>query len=147
MLTFVQRQRVLPALAVTLVTLALCYIYAEMYEPSPRDQRMWPNVPPAAATVIALIGTNLLIFTLWKAWPPAWRMLNRYFISVPVYPYAISVVGNIFSHQQFRHLTWNMVLLWFIGTRREFILPFACTCHCPQQYTMVSMNMHEAYRN
>jgi rhomboid-like protein len=81
---------------------------------------MWPDIPPAAATVIALLGANFAIFTLWNLWPPAWRMLNRYFISVPVYPRALSMVGIIFSHQQFRHLATNMFILFFIGLKREF---------------------------
>lgn len=82
---------------------------------------MWRDIPPAAATVLAIIGLNLSVFTLWKFWPPAWRMLNKYFISVPIYPHALSVVGSVFSHQQVKHLATNMVILWFIGTRRKFI--------------------------
>ncbi|OJD13100.1 hypothetical protein AJ78_06405 [Emergomyces pasteurianus Ep9510] len=109
--------RILPSLCITLLTLGLCYILAEYYEPAPRHERLMPSTPPAAATVIGLIGTNILIFAMWRAVPPAWRMLNRYFISVPLYPYSISIVGSIFSHQQFRHLGANMLILWFIGTR------------------------------
>lgn len=100
--------------------MGLSYVFAEIYTAPARQDRMWPDVPPAAATVVALLGANLAIFTLWKFWPPAWRLLNRYFISVPLYPHALSVVGSIFSHQQFRHLATNMVILWFIGIRREF---------------------------
>lgn len=83
---------------------------------------MWPNVPPAAATVIGLIGVNVAVWMMWKI-PPAWRMLNKYFISVPVFPYSASMVGSVFSHQQLRHLGVNMAILWFIGTKRE----------CPRQ--------------
>jgi rhomboid-like protein len=46
-------------------------------------------------------------------------MLNRYFISVPFKPHPLSIVGNVFSHQQFRHMALNMLMLWFIGTKRE----------------------------
>ncbi|PGG96265.1 rhomboid-like protein [Blastomyces parvus] len=109
--------RILPSLCITLLTMGLCYIFAENYKPAPREERLMPNTPPAAATVIGLIGTNVLIFAMWRAVPPAWRLLNRYFISVPLYPYSISIVGSIFSHQQFRHLGANMLILWFIGTR------------------------------
>ncbi|KKZ65750.1 rhomboid-like protein [[Emmonsia] crescens] len=109
--------RILPSLCITLLTIGLCYVLAENYEPAPRHERLMPNTPPAAATVIGLIGTNILIFAMWRAVPPAWRLLNRYFISVPLYPYSISIVGSIFSHQQFRHLGANMLILWFIGTR------------------------------
>jgi rhomboid-like protein len=79
---------------------------------------MWPDMPPAAATAFAIMGANLTIFLLWK-FPPAWRMLNRYFISVPFKPHALSIVGNVFSHQQFKHMSLNMLMLWFIGTKRE----------------------------
>ena len=81
---------------------------------------MWRDIPPAAATIIGIMGTNIAIWALWKL-PPAWRMLNRYFISVPLYPYAMSVVGSVFSHQQFKHLLTNTVILWLIGLRRKSI--------------------------
>lgn len=116
-----QSRRLIPALIVTLITLGLCYIYAESYQPPQRSDRIWPNVYPAAATAIAIIGINVGICILWKCWPPSWRMLNRYFISVPVYPHPLSLVGSIFSHQTFKHLAVNMTMLWFIGTRRKFI--------------------------
>ncbi|KAL1856043.1 hypothetical protein Plec18170_003911 [Paecilomyces lecythidis] len=110
-------RRILPALGVTLFALGLCYVFAETYDPPSHKDRMWRDIPPAAATVLAIIGLNLSVFTLWKFWPPAWRMLNKYFISVPIYPHALSVVGSVFSHQQVKHLATNMVILWFIGTR------------------------------
>lgn len=84
---------------------------------------MWRDVPPAAATVFGIMGVNVAIYLLWKA-PPAWRLLNRYFISVPLYPYAMSVVGSIFSHQQLRHLATNTLILWLIGTRRTLLFRF-----------------------
>ncbi|KAL1956983.1 hypothetical protein VTO42DRAFT_6472 [Malbranchea cinnamomea] len=108
-------RRILPSLGIALLTAGLCCFYAEMYDPPLREKRMWPDTPPAAATAIGLIGVNAAIWLLWKI-PPAWRMLNRYFISVPVYPYALSMVGSVFSHQQLRHLGVNMAILWFIGT-------------------------------
>ncbi|QKX56479.1 uncharacterized protein TRUGW13939_03584 [Talaromyces rugulosus] len=108
--------RLLPALGVTLLTLGLCYVYAETYEPPKEYKRMWRDIPPAAATVFGIMGVNVAIYLLWKA-PPAWRLLNRYFISVPLYPYAMSVVGSVFSHQQLRHLATNTLILWLIGTR------------------------------
>jgi rhomboid-like protein len=46
-------------------------------------------------------------------------MLNKYFISVPLLPRPISMLGNVFSHHQLSHLGINMAMLWFIGTRRE----------------------------
>ncbi|EED20270.1 rhomboid family protein, putative [Talaromyces stipitatus ATCC 10500] len=109
-------RRILPALGVTLLVLGLCYFYAETYQPPAYGTRMWRDIPPAAATILGIIATNVSVWMLWKI-PPAWRMLNRYFISVPLYPYAMSVVGSIFSHQQFKHLLTNTVILWLIGLR------------------------------
>jgi len=73
-------------------------------------------MPPAAATIISLIFANSAVLLLWR-FPPAWRFLNKYFLSVPGYPAAMSVLGNVFSHQQVKHLFGNMLVLWFIGTR------------------------------
>ncbi|KAL1986631.1 hypothetical protein VTN96DRAFT_6009 [Rasamsonia emersonii] len=115
--TMTTSRRIFPSLGVTILTIGLCYLFAETYQPPARKDRMWPDVPPAAATAIALLGANFAVFTLWRFWPPAWRMLNRYFISVPLYPHALSVVGSVFSHQQLRHLATNMIILWFIGVR------------------------------
>ncbi|OJI97673.1 hypothetical protein ASPVEDRAFT_37096 [Aspergillus versicolor CBS 583.65] len=109
--------RLLPALIFTLLTLGLCYGFAVTYEAPARTDRMWPNLPPAAATVGAIIGINVGVFALWRAWPPAWRLLNRYFISVPAYPRVFSLVGNVFSHQTITHLGINMFVLWIFGTR------------------------------
>ncbi|KAL4914205.1 hypothetical protein BDW62DRAFT_190862 [Aspergillus aurantiobrunneus] len=109
--------RLIPALIFTLLTLGLCYGFAVTYEPPARADRMWPSLPPAAATAAAIIGVNVGVFVLWRAWPPAWRLLNRYFISVPAYPRVLSLVGNVFSHQTISHLTINMFVLWIFGTR------------------------------
>jgi rhomboid-like protein len=79
---------------------------------------MWPNIPPAAATVLGIIGINAAVWLLWK-FPPAWKTLNRYFINVPLLPVPLSMFGNVFSHHQLSHLGINMAMLWFIGTRRE----------------------------
>lgn len=79
---------------------------------------MWPNTPPAAATVAGLIGLNLAVFGLWRI-PPAWRMLNRYFLSSALYPRALSMVGSAFSHQKFMHLAVNMTILFYLGPRGE----------------------------
>ncbi|RHZ66229.1 rhomboid protease PCP1 [Aspergillus thermomutatus] len=109
-------RRILPSLALTLLVLGLSYAFAANYEAPARADRMWPDTPPAAATAFAIMGANLAIFLLWK-FPPAWRTLNRYFINVAFKPHPLSIVGNVFSHQQFRHLAMNMLMLWFIGTK------------------------------
>ncbi|PGH19135.1 hypothetical protein AJ80_04213 [Polytolypa hystricis UAMH7299] len=110
-------KRLLPSLIVVLLTAGASYIFSETYTAPAHHERIWPNVPPTAATLMSLIGTNVLILGLWRLVPPAWRLLNRYFISVPMFPYSISMVGSMFSHQQVRHLATNMVILWFMGSR------------------------------
>ncbi|KAL4999542.1 hypothetical protein BDV10DRAFT_53180 [Aspergillus recurvatus] len=109
--------RLIPSLIFTLMTLALCYGFAVTYQPPAKADRMWPSLPPAAATVSAIIGINVGIFVLWRAWPPAWKLLNRYFISVAAYPRVFGLVGNVFSHQNLMHLGVNMSVLWFFGTK------------------------------
>lgn len=79
---------------------------------------MWPDIPPAAATIFAIVGINLGVYLLWK-FPPAWRMLNRHFISTPMYPYSFSMIGSIFSHQSALHLLINSCLLIIVGTKRK----------------------------
>ncbi|KAL4930061.1 rhomboid protease PCP1 [Aspergillus undulatus] len=108
--------RLTPAIIFTLLTLGLCYGFAVTYHPPARADRMWPDIPPAAVTVAALIGMNAGVFVLWH-FPPAWKYLNRYFLSVAVNPHVFSLIGNVFSHQKFWHLATNMFVLWCFGTR------------------------------
>ena len=104
----------------TLATLGVCYLFAQNYEAPVNQDRLWPETPPAAATALTIIGLNLAVYALWKV-PPAWRMLNRYFIIVNAWPHAASIIGSVFSHQTLKHLAMNMGLLWFIGTRGEWM--------------------------
>ena len=104
-----------------LVVMGLAYGYAENYEPPLKKDRVWPDVPPAAATMATLVGMNVVVYLLWK-FPPAWRMLNRYFINVTLYPRALGIVGCIFSHQNLKHLATNMAVLWYTGTRCKLSL-------------------------
>lgn len=108
-------QRLLPTFFVVATVVALSVILASVYTPPHHSARLWPNMPPAAATVIGLIIANAAIFILWRI-PPAWRMLNKYFITAPGYPFAWSALGNIFSHQGIGHFATNMVVLWVMGT-------------------------------
>ncbi|KAL4905713.1 hypothetical protein BDW74DRAFT_151880 [Aspergillus multicolor] len=108
--------RLIPALIFTLISLGLCYGFAMTYQPPAKVDRMWASLPPAAATVSGIIGLNLGIFSLWR-WPPAWRLLNRYFINVPANPRVFGLVGNVFSHQKLIHFSMNMLVLWVFGTK------------------------------
>lgn len=109
-------ERLWPSSLVVLSVLGLCYIFPFVYTPPHNSQRMFPEVPPAAATVFGLILANAVVIMLWR-FPPAFRMLNKYFITVPGYPRALSLIGNIFSHQTFSHFGVNMLVLYFVGIR------------------------------
>lgn len=101
---------------VAFVTVGLSVFVAQIYVPPSRRARLWPDFPPAAATIFTLIGINIAIFVAWRV-PPFWKFMNRTFIVTAAYPYAKGIIGSIFSHQRITHLVWNMVLLWVVGTR------------------------------
>ena len=110
--------RLLPSGLVMVAVVTLAVVFAQHYTQPPREARLWPDLPPAAATVITLIGVNVGIFVLWRL-PPFWRLLNRNFLVVPAYPYSMSMLTACFSHQEFTHLLSNIIPLWFIGTHRR----------------------------
>ena len=109
------RKRLLPCAIFTLVTVACCYVLAEYYIPPARATRLFPDTPPAAATVLTLIGMNVAVFIAWRI-PPLWRFMNKHFILVAGQPRVTSLLGAMFSHHQFLHLAVNMTVLWLIGT-------------------------------
>lgn len=109
-------QRLWPSALLTLAVLGIAIIVPLLYTPPKNSQRMFPDIPPAAATVLGLIGINVFIFAAWHH-PPLFRVLNKYFITVPGYPIAASLFGNMFSHQEFSHLAVNMFVLYFVGSR------------------------------
>ncbi|KAI4869955.1 rhomboid-domain-containing protein [Hypoxylon rubiginosum] len=109
-------ERLLPSLAMTILVLSGCAAYAVMYAPPRRAWRLWPDIPPAAATCLALIGLNLMVWRLWSV-GPLWGLFNRYFIVIAATPRPLQLVGAMFSHQNFNHVALNMVALWFFGTR------------------------------
>ncbi|KAL8730252.1 MAG: hypothetical protein Q9181_004736 [Wetmoreana brouardii] len=108
-------QRIGPATILTVTVVSLCVMFAQNYNPPSRAARLFPDIPPAAATVGALIGVNVVVWLAWKI-PPLYRFMNRVFCLVPAYPYASSILGNNLSHQVSKHLVVNMVGLWFVGT-------------------------------
>ena len=114
------RQRLLPSAIFTLITIACCLALATFYVPPPRAARLFPDTPPAAATVLTLIGMNVAVFLAWRI-PPAWRFMNQHFILVAGQPRVTSLLGGTFSHHQFLHLMANMVGLWMVGTWREWV--------------------------
>ncbi|KAI4194937.1 MAG: hypothetical protein LQ350_007480 [Teloschistes chrysophthalmus] len=108
-------QRVGPVTLMTVTILTVCVLFAQHYIPPSRAARLLSDIPPAAATVGGLIAINVTVWLAWKV-PSLWRPLTRYFLLCPVYPYVASILGNNFSHQALKHLSVNMVVLWFMGT-------------------------------
>ena len=117
-------ERLLPSGLVTIAVIILAVLFAQNYKQPSRKARLWPDLPPAAATVITLIGIKVAVFVLWRI-PPFWKFMNRNFLVVPVYPHSVSMLTACFSHQSFTHMLVNVIFLWLIGTRRMSILiPF-----------------------
>lgn len=109
-------QRLFPSGLVVLGTLIGVYVFTQVYTPPATSARLWPDMPPSAATVAGIILLNAAVFAAWRI-PPLFRFLNMHFIMVPGYPFASSVLGNVFSHQAVSHLAMNMGILWFVGSR------------------------------
>ncbi|KAI1359644.1 hypothetical protein F5Y08DRAFT_319062 [Xylaria arbuscula] len=109
-------QRLAPTLAMAAVVILSCIGFAAVYQAPSSCRRLWPDIPPAAATCLSLIAANLAVWALWK-FPPAWAYLNKYFILVAATPRPLQLLGAMFSHQSFGHLATNMFFLWFFGTR------------------------------
>ncbi|KAL1618851.1 hypothetical protein SLS54_006966 [Diplodia seriata] len=110
----VQAARILPTALVSALILAGLYIFTETYTPPVAAARLWPDTPPALATCFALLNINLLIFLAWR-FPPFYRPFNKYLLQTPGYPTALSVLGNVFSHQDPKHLFMNMLILMGAG--------------------------------
>ncbi|KAK0121412.1 hypothetical protein ONS95_009706 [Cadophora gregata] len=109
-------ERLWPSGLLALAVIVGSVIFTTVYTPPRRESRAWPDMPPSAATVISIILLNTIILGAWRI-PPAFRVLNKYFLALPGYPRALAVIGNIFSHQTIGHFSVNMVVLWFVGVR------------------------------
>ncbi|KAI1820045.1 hypothetical protein F4861DRAFT_533979 [Xylaria intraflava] len=109
-------QRLLPAFGMAALVVIGSMGFAAVYQAPSTSGRIWPDIPPAAATCITLIAVNVAIYALWK-FPPAWRFMNRYMILVAATPRPLQLLGAMFSHQNMKHLAANMVVLWLFGTR------------------------------
>lgn len=109
-------QRLLPSGLLVVVVVTLSLLFAKYYKPPPRDARLFPEVPPAAAAVLTIIAANVLVALMWRI-PPFWPLMYTTFAVAPIYPYARTMLGASFSHQEPLHLFMNMFILWMIGTR------------------------------
>lgn len=112
-------ERLGPSTMVAAAVVLISILVAHFYTPPSENARLFPDQPPAAVTVIALIGINIFIFLLWK-FPPAWKLLNQHFVMVAAHPTKSGIVGSVFSHQHFMHLARNMFVLFFAGTQCQF---------------------------
>ncbi|KAB8289634.1 hypothetical protein EYC80_010548 [Monilinia laxa] len=108
--------RLWPSALVVLLTVGVSCTLAHFYIPPARAVRLFPEIPPAVTTVSALILANAAVFFLWRV-PPAWKMLNKYFMIIPAYPRGLSMIGAVFSHQAFSHFIPNMTLLAILGVQ------------------------------
>jgi rhomboid-like protein len=108
-------ERIGPSAVVVFLVSGLLIAYAAYYRPLKRSDRLLPDIPPAAATVGAIILANIGVYALWKV-PRLWPMLNKYFLVIPATPRALSIYGATVSHQLFSHLVVNMGALWMVGT-------------------------------
>ncbi|MCJ1478618.1 hypothetical protein MMC13_007299 [Lambiella insularis] len=108
--------RLFPSTCFAIGVLWFCVLLAQNYVPPPRQARLFPDMPPAAATIIAIVVLNATAFVLWRI-PPMWRFMNKFFLIVPARPRVWSLLGNTFSHQSPAHFIGNMAVLWFVGTK------------------------------
>ncbi|TAQ87916.1 hypothetical protein B7494_g3755 [Chlorociboria aeruginascens] len=93
-------KRLWPSALVTLFVLGLSWTFATFYTPPKTSTRLYPDIPPAAATIFTIMLVNTVVFAAWRV-PAAWRMLNIYFMTLPAKPNPLSLLGNTFSHQQY----------------------------------------------
>lgn len=107
-------QRLGPPLLFALIAVGGCIYLSDNYTPPPKSARMYPDTPPAVATITALATTICAMFVLGRL-PMFWRTSSKYFTIVPAYPYAASLLGAAFRHDTARHLLGNIVTLWIFG--------------------------------
>lgn len=107
-------ERLWPSTFFTLAVLGFSALLATFYTPPPPTGRLRPDTPEAKATLIGVIGIQVVILSLWRV-VAAQRFLYQYFVSVPGYPRPWALLANTFSHQYPLHLIANMIFLWIVG--------------------------------
>ncbi|KAG9245893.1 hypothetical protein BJ878DRAFT_499437 [Calycina marina] len=109
-------QRLVPSWLFVSFIVGVCITLPYLYTPPRNKDRMFPDIPPAAATIGAIMLVNFFIYLAWH-YPPLWRYGNKYFATTAGVPTAVSLLGNVFSHQVISHISTNMLVLFVIGTR------------------------------
>jgi len=107
-------KRLAPSFIFVSILTAGCYLLSQYWKPPKQSERFMPMVSLAWATISTIIGLNITVFLAWR-WPGCWKLLNKFFITVPGYPYALSLLGSMFSHQKLSHLAMNMIPLAIFG--------------------------------
>lgn len=107
-------RRLMPSFILVSLLTTGCYLFSQYWERPKQAERFMPTVSLSWATISTIIGINITVFLAWR-WPGCWKFLNKYFINVPGYPYALSLLGSMFSHQTLSHLAMNMVPLAIFG--------------------------------
>jgi len=107
-------RRLAPSLFLAVAVLAACLYVSNNYTPPPKSARMFPDVPPAVATLGAITAGLLATFILSRL-PVFWRANSKYFALVPAYPYAVSLLGASWRHDTVSHLGMNLLTLWLFG--------------------------------
>jgi rhomboid-like protein len=107
-------RRLLPSLLFATALCVGCYFFAQNWTRPKVADRLFPDIALSYATIGGIVALNVAVWFLWKL-PPQWKMLNKYFVFVPAYPYTFSILGNLFSQQTFRHLGFNMLGLVVFG--------------------------------
>lgn len=109
-------QRLLPSTVFVGLVVAGFAVYAQVYAPPDQENRLWPDYSPSTATVGALVLMNMIGFLMWRL-PPAWGIMNKYFMVVAATPRPFSMVGAMFSHQAASHFLMNILFLGYLGTK------------------------------
>ena len=109
------RDRLVPAGLFTIAIVLSSLWFAESYSPPSQQARLFPETPPAAATLVTLATINIVVFLAWSLVPPLWTSMNKYFVTLPLRPRAPQMLLAAFSHQTPSHLLLNIVPFYFVG--------------------------------
>lgn len=107
-------QRLGPATLLALFVLTGLVVLSDQYTPPSTSARVFPDIPPAIATLGTITAITLSTFILSRI-PMFWRANSKYFCIVPAFPYSVSLVGAAWRHDTLSHLAINLATLWLFG--------------------------------